>query len=238
MLSCSKCSNTKSVKGVDVLNAAGREYKIDKLKREINDTWKSLWMLSAYTLLMWILEPMMEEIMQLGGEENKLLTTISKMFFDYILVAVFWIVYIIGLIVIFKKKRAIRRLKKVKDVPPKINIQKDDINQNLVYVIDHSKDKKNRYEKGDRDMMKRVFNQRNNVSTNLGKQNANKTRSKGSPIRSYNGSTHSSNSTESNDINNIVLGMALGSSIYSSGDDNNCSQPDSSSIGDSTSSCD
>lgn len=220
------------------MNAAGREYKIDKLKREINDIWKSLWMLSVYTLLMWMLEPMMGEIMNLGGDENKLLTTISKIFFDYILVAVFWIGYIIGLIVIFKKKRAIRRYRKVKDVPPKINIQKDDINQNPVYVIDHSKDKKNRYEKGDRDMMKRVFNQKNNVSTNLGKQNTNKTRSKGSPIRSYNGSIHSSNSTESNDINNIVLGVALGSSIYSSGDDNNCSQPDSSSIGDSTSSCD
>ncbi|UOB61107.1 hypothetical protein MRQ03_02715, partial (plasmid) [Bacillus thuringiensis] len=109
---------------------------------------------------------------------------------------------------------------------------------NPVYVIDHSKDKKNRYEKGDRDMMKRVFNQNNNVSTNLGKQNTNKTRGKGSPIRSYNGSTHSSNSTESNDINNIVLGVALGSSIYSSGDDNNCSQSDSSSIGDSGPSCD
>ncbi|OKA28148.1 hypothetical protein, partial [Bacillus cereus] len=153
------------------MNAAGREYKIDKLKREINDIWKSLWMLSVYTLLMWVLEPMMEEIMQLGGEENKLLTTISKMFFDYILVAVFWIGYIIGLIVIFKKKRAIKRYRKAKDDHPKINIQKDDINQNPVYAIDHSKDKPNQYEKGDRDMMKRVFNQNKNVSTNSSKQN-------------------------------------------------------------------
>lgn len=86
-------------------------------------------------------------------------------------------------------------------------------------------------------MMKRVFNQKNNVSTNLGKQNTNKTRGKGSPIRSYNGSTHSSNSTESNDINNIILDVALGSSIYSTGNDNDCSSSSSSGY-DGGSSCD
>lgn len=208
------------------MNAAGREYKIDKLKREINDTWKSLWILSVYTLLMWFLEPMMEEIMKLGGEENKLLTTISKIFFDYILGAVFWIVYIIGLIVIFKKKRAIKRYRKTKDASPKINIQKDDINQNPVYEIDHSKDKTNQYEKGDRDMMKRVFNQNNNISTNSGKRNTSKTRSERHSIRAYNGSTRSSNNTESN---NTALDIALASSMYSSNNDNDCSPSSNSS---------
>ncbi|WP_309260515.1 hypothetical protein [Bacillus cereus] len=214
------------------MNAAGREYKIVKLKREINDIWKSLWMLSVYTLLMWFLEPMMEEIMQLGGEENKLLTTISKMFFDYILVAVFWIGYIIGLIVIFKKKRAIKRYRKTKDAPPKINIQKDDINQNPVYAIDHSKDKPNQYEKGDRDIMERVFNQNKNTFTNSGKQNTNRTRGKGSSTRSYNGSTRSSNSMPSD---NSALDIALGSSIYSTGNDNDCSSSSSSNYSSSSS---
>lgn len=208
------------------MNAAGREYKIDKLKREINDTWKSLWMLSVYTLLMWFLEPMMEEIMKLGDEENKLLTTISKMFFDYILVAVFWIGYIIGLIVIFKKKRAIKRYRKTKDASPKINIKKDDISQNPVYVIDHSEDKTNQYEKGDRDMMKRVFNQNNNISTNSGKRNMSKTRSERHSVRAYNGSTRSSNNTESN---STALDIALASSMYSSNNDNDCSPSSNSS---------
>lgn len=208
------------------MNAAGREYKIDKLKREISDTWKSLWILSVYTLLMWFLEPMMEEIMKLGGEENKLLTTISKIFFDYILGAVFWIGYIIGLIVIFKKKRAIKRYRKAKDAPPKINIQKDDINQNPVYVIDHSKDKPNQYEKGDRDMMKRVFNQNHNVSINSGKQNTSKTRSERHSVRANNGSNRSSNNTENN---NTALYVALASSMYSSNNDNDCSSSNNSS---------
>lgn len=66
--------------------------------------------------------------------------------------------------------------------------------------------------------MKRVFNQNNKVFTN-------KMRSKGSPIRSYNGSTRSANSTESN---NIALGVALESSIYSTGNDNDCSSSSSS----------
>ncbi|AGE81684.1 hypothetical protein IG1_05898 [Bacillus cereus HD73] len=83
-------------------------------------------------------------------------------------------------------------------------------------------------------MMKRVFNQNSNISINSGKQNTNKTRSKGSPTRSYNGSTRSSNSTESN---NIVLDIALGSSIYSTGNDNNCS-PSIGSGNDGGSSCD
>ncbi|MGA4465975.1 hypothetical protein ACPA2L_25555 [Bacillus bombysepticus] len=186
------------------MNAAEREHKIGKLKSEIYDIWKSLSIGSVFVLLTWFcLEPMMKQIINLGGDENKLLITISKIFFDYILVAIFWIGYIIGLISIFKKKRAIRRYKKEKDIPSKINIQKDDINQ---------------YEEGDRDMMKRVFNQNNKVSTN-------KMRSKGSPIRSYNGSTRSSNSTESN---NIALGIALESSIYSTGNDNDCSSSSSS----------
>ncbi|EJR55454.1 hypothetical protein IK3_05659 [Bacillus toyonensis] len=215
------------------MNAAEREHKIGKLKSEIYDMWKSLSIGSVFVLLTWFcLEPMMKQIINLGGDENELLTTISKIFFDYILVAIFWIGYIIGLIAIFKKKRAIRRYKKEKDVPSKINIQKDDVNQNPVYVINHSKDKPNQYEKGDRDMMKRVFNQKNNVSTNSGKQNTNKTRSKGSPIRSYNGSTRSSNSTESN---NIALDIALGSSIYSTGNDNDCSSSSSSSYNSSSS---
>ncbi|MGE6592294.1 hypothetical protein ACQKFU_22535 [Bacillus mycoides] len=206
------------------MNAKERESKIRRLKEEIKNIWFSLFIGTCFvSLVWWFIEPRMEDIINFNGGENKSLTLVSDIFFDIFLVGIYYIGLIIGLITIFKKKRAIRRYKKEKDVPLKINIQKDDINQ---------------YEKGDRDMMKRVFNQNNNVSTNLGKQNTNKTRGKGSPIRSYNGSTHSSNSTESNDINNIVLGVALGSSIYSSGDDNNCSQPDSSSIGDSGPSCD
>ncbi|UYX55871.1 hypothetical protein M3Y14_32085 (plasmid) [Bacillus thuringiensis] len=221
------------------MNAEERESKIRRLKEEIKNIWFSLFIGSCFvSLVWWFIEPRMEDIINFNGGENKSLTYVSDIFFDIFLVGIYYIGLIIGLITIFKKKRAIRRYKKEKNSPSKINIQKDDINQNPLYVIDHSKNKPNQYEKGDRDMMKRVFNQNNNVSTNLGKQNTNKTRGKGSPIRSYNGSTHSSNSTESNDINNIVLGVALGSSIYSSGDDNNCSQPDSSSIGDSGPSCD
>ncbi|MDA2150777.1 hypothetical protein J2N67_006275 (plasmid) [Bacillus thuringiensis] len=221
------------------MNAEEKNSEMRRLKEEIKNIWFSLWIASCFvSVVWWFLEPRMEEIINFGEGENEVLTLVSNIFFDYFLVGIYYIGLIIGLIAIFKKKKAIRRYKKEKNSPSKINMQKDDINQNPVYVIDHSKDKKNRYEKGDRDMMKRVFNQNNNVSTNLGKQNTNKTRGKGSPIRSYNGSTHSSNSTESNDINNIVLGVALGSSIYSSGDDNNCSQPDSSSIGDSGPSCD
>lgn len=218
---------------MNVLNAVERENKISKLKSEINDIWISLAIGSVFYLLGWLcLEPILKEVANLGGVENKTLAYIQKMFFDYVMVGMFWIGYIIGLIAIFKKKRAIRRYKKEKDVSSKINIQKDDINQNPVYVINHSKDKPNQYEKGDRDMMKRVFNQKNNVSTNSGKQNTNKTRSKGSPIRSYNGSTRSSNGTESN---NIALDIALGSSIYSTGNDNDCSSSSSSSYNSSSS---
>ncbi|AFU17251.1 hypothetical protein MC28_D202 (plasmid) [Bacillus thuringiensis MC28] len=100
--------------------------------------------------------------------------------------------------------------------------------------IDHSKDKPNQYEKGDRGMMKRVFNQNNNVSINSGKGNTSKTKSKGSPTRSYNGTTRSSNNTESN---NIALDVALGSSIYSRGNDNDCSSSNGSGY-DGGSSCD
>ncbi|WP_242321047.1 hypothetical protein [Bacillus cereus group sp. BfR-BA-01312] len=221
------------------MNAEEKNSEMRRLKEEIKNIWFLLWIASCFvSVVWWFLEPRMEEIINFGEGENEVLTLVSNIFFDYFLVGIYYIGLIIGLIAIFKKKKAIRRYKKEKNSPSKINIQKDDINQNPVYVIDHSRNKPNQYEKGDRDMMKRVFNQNNNVSTNLGKQNTNKTRGKGSPIRSYNGSTHSSNSTESNDINNIVLGVALGSSIYSSGEDNNCSQPDSSSFGDSGPSCD
>ncbi|QUW39844.1 hypothetical protein [Bacillus cereus] len=217
------------------MNAVERKHKIRKLKSEINDIWTALAIGSVFYILGWLcLEPMLKELANLGGVENKPLAYVQKMFFDYGMVIVFWIGYIMGLIAIFKKKSEIRRYKKEKDIPSKINIHKDEINQNPVYVIDHSKDKPNQYEKGDRDMMKRVFNQKNNVSTNSGKQNTNKTRSKGSPTRSYNGSTRSSNSTESN---NIALNIALGSSIYSTGNDNGCSSPGGSG-NDGGSSCD
>ncbi|MFF2884775.1 hypothetical protein [Bacillus toyonensis] len=209
------------------MNAVERDNKISKLKSEINDIWISLAIGSVFYLLGWLcLEPMLKEVANLGGVEHKPLAYVQKMFFDYAMVGMFWIGYIIGLIAIFKKKSEIRRYKKEKDVPSKINIQKENINQNPIYVIDHSEDKPNQYEKGDRDMMKRVFNQSNNVSINSGKGNTSKTKSKGIPIRSYNGSTRSSNSTESS---NIALGVALGSSISSTGNDNDCSSSSSSS---------
>ncbi|EOP78868.1 hypothetical protein IGM_06475 [Bacillus cereus HuB4-4] len=214
------------------MNAAERERRIGKLEEEINGIWLSLFIGCIMYLASWLgIEPMIRTV--LDGENFP--TSLINIIFNYIIGAAFWIGYIIGIITILKKKKEIRRYKKEKTSPSKINIQKDDINQNPVYVIDHSKDKPNQYEKGDRDMMKRVFNQNNNVSTNLGKQNTNKTRSKGSPIRSYNGSTRSSNNIESN---NIVLDVVLGSSIYSSDNGNNCSQSDSSSMGDSGPSCD
>lgn len=194
-----------------VLNAEERASEMRRLKEEIKNIWFSLGMASCFVLLLWwFLEPTVEEIINLGG--NKVLTTVSNVFFDYISVGTYYIGLIFGLIAISRKKRAIRRYKKEKDDPSKINIQKIDINL---------------YEKGDRDTMKRVFNQNNKVFTN-------KTRSKGSPTRSYNGSTRPSNSTESN---NIALDIGLGSSIYSTGNDNDCS----SSIGsgnDGGSSCD
>ncbi|MBH0357726.1 hypothetical protein U9R71_31070 [Bacillus toyonensis] len=217
------------------MNAVEREHKISKLKSEINDICTSLAIGNVLFLLGWLcLEPMLKEVANLGGVENKPLAYIQKMFFDYAMVGMFWIGYIIGLIAIFKKKRAIKRYKKEKDVSLKINIQKEDINQNPIYVIDHSKDKPNQYEKGDRGMMKRVFNQNNNVSINSGKGNTSKTKSKGSPTRSYNGTTRSSNNTESN---NIALDVALGSSMYSRGNDNDCSSPNGSGY-DGGSSCD
>ncbi|MDF9524537.1 hypothetical protein P5815_29025 [Bacillus cereus] len=193
------------------MNAEERASEMRRLKEEIKNIWFSLGMASCFVLLLWwFLEPTVEEIINLGG--NKLLTTVSNVFFDYISVGTYYIGLIFGLIVISRKKRAIRRYKKEKDVPSKINIQKSDINL---------------YEKGDRDTLKRVFNQNNKVFTN-------KTRSKGSPTRSYNGSTRPSNSTENN---NIALDIALGSSNYSTGNDKGCS----SSIGsgyDGGSSCD
>ncbi|HDR4368593.1 TPA: hypothetical protein QCP64_005089 [Bacillus cereus] len=193
------------------MNAEERASEMRRLKEEIKNIWFSLGMASCFVLLLWwFLEPTVEEIINLGG--NKLLTTVSNVFFDYISVGTYYIGLIFGLIAISRKKRAIRRYKKEKDVPSKINIQKSDINL---------------YEKGDRDTLKRVFNHNNKVFTN-------KTRSKGSPTRSYNGSTRPSNSTENN---NIALDIALGSSNYSTGNDNGCS----SSIGsgyDGGSSCD
>lgn len=189
---------------MNVLNGIERKHRINKLKSEINDIWTALASGSVFVLLGWFcLEPMLKELANLGGVENKPLAYVQKIFFDYVMVGMFWIGYIIGLIAIFKKKSEIRRYKKEKDIPSKINIQKGDINQ---------------YEKGDRDTMKRVFNQNNKVFTN-------KTRSKGSPTRSYNGSTRPSNSTESN---NIALDIGLGSSIYSTGNDNDCSSSSSS----------
>lgn len=187
-----------------ILNAEERESKIRRFKEEIKTIWFSLFIGSCFvSLVWWFIEPRMEEIINLNGSENRSLTYLSDIFFDIFLVGIYYIGLIIGLITIFKKKREISRYKKEKDIPSKINIQKDDINQ---------------YEKGDRDTMKRVFNQNNKVFTN-------KMRSKGSPIRSYNGSTRSSNSTESN---NIALGVALESSIYSTGNDNDCSSSSSS----------
>ncbi|OWT48453.1 hypothetical protein [Bacillus sp. K2I17] len=215
------------------MNAAERDHKIGQLKREINEIWKSLSIGSIFVLFIWwFLEPMMKEISSLGGEENEILTTISKAFFDYIIVAIYAIGYITALIAIFMKKRTIRKYKKAKDFPSKINIQKDDTSQNPVYVIDHSKETPNSYEKGDTEMMKRVFNQNNNVSINSGKQNTSKTRSERHSTRAYNGSSRSSNSTESN---NIALDIALGSSIYSTGNDNDCSSSSSSSYNSSSS---
>lgn len=217
-----------------MMNAKEREYEIGQLKREISEIGKSLCMGSIFVLLIWwCLEPMMKQIINLDGDGDELLNTISKVFFDYVVVAIYAIGYITALIAIFMKKRKIRKYKKAKDFPHKINIQKDDTSQNPVYVIDHSKETPNSYEKGDKEMMKRVFNQNNNVSINSGKQNTSKTKSKGSPTRAYNGSSRSSNNTESN---NIDLGVALASSTWQ---DNDCSPSGSSSSGsDGGSSCD
>ncbi|EJP81973.1 hypothetical protein [Bacillus cereus] len=216
------------------MNAEERESKIGRLKEEIKNMWFSLFIGSCFvSLVWWFIEPRMEDIINFNGGENKSLTLISDIFFDIFLVGIYYIGLIIGLITIFKKKRAIRKYKKAKDFPPKINIQKDAINQNPVYVIDHSKETPNSYEKGDTEMMKRVFNQNNNVSINSGKQNTSKTRSGRHSTRAYNGSSRSSNNTESN---NIALGVALASSTWQ---DNDCSPSGGSSSGyDSGSSCD
>lgn len=182
------------------MSAAEKERRIGQLEEEIGGIWISLLIgCIMFLALQWGIEPMMRTVLDRGSFP----TTLVDIIFNYIIGAAFWIGYIIGIITILKKKKEIRRYKKEKNSPSKINMQKDDINQ---------------YEKGDRDMMKRVFNQNNKVSTN-------KMRSKGSPIRSYNGSTRSSNSTESN---NIALDVALESSIYSTGNDNDCSSSSSS----------
>lgn len=212
---------------MNVLNAAERDQKIGQLKREINAICISLSIGSIFVLCIWWgLEPMMKQVINLNEEGGELLTTITTVFFDYVLVVIYAIGYISALVAIFMKKRMIRKYKKEKDVSPKINIKKDDISQNPVYVIDHSKDKTNQYEKGDRDMMKRVFNQNNNISTNSGKRNTSKTRSERHSVRAYNGSTRSSNNTESN---NTALDIALASSMYSSNNDNDCSPSSNSS---------
>lgn len=212
---------------MNVLNAAERDQKIGQLKREINAICISLSIGSIFVLCIWWgLEPMMKQVINLNEEGGELLTTITTVFFDYVLVVIYAIGYISALVAIFMKKRMIRKYKKEKDVSPKINIKKDDISQNPVYAIDHSKDKTNQYEKGDRDMMKRVFNQNNNISTNSGKRNMSKTRSERHSVRAYNGSTRSSNNTESN---NTALDIALASSMYSSNNDNDCSPSSNSS---------
>ncbi|EEM74245.1 hypothetical protein bthur0010_57370 [Bacillus thuringiensis serovar pondicheriensis BGSC 4BA1] len=211
---------------MNVLNAEEKNSEMRRLKEEIKNIWFSLGIASCFvSVIWWFLEPRMEEIINFGEGENEVLTLVSNIFFDYFLVGIYYIGLIIGLIAIFKRKKAIRRYKKEKNSPSKINIQKDDINLNPVYVIDHSKDKPNQYEKGDRDMMKRVFNQNKNTFTNSGKQNTNRTRGKGSSTRSYNGSTRSSNSMPSD---NGALDIALESSIYSTGNDNDCSSSSSS----------
>ncbi|MCC2475748.1 hypothetical protein SIM55_22935 [Bacillus cereus group sp. BfR-BA-02675] len=209
------------------MNAAERDQKIGQLKREINAICISLSIGSIFVLCIWWgLEPMMKQVINLNEEGGELLTTITTVFFDYVLVVIYAIGYISALVAIFMKKRMIRKYKKEKDVSPKINIKKDDISQKPVYVIDHSKDKTNQYEIGDRDMMKRVFNQNNNISTNSGKRNTSKTRSERHSVRAYNGSTRSSNNTESN---NTALDIALASSMYSSNNDNDCSPSSNSS---------
>lgn len=213
---------------MNVLNAAERDHKINQLNREINVIWKSMFLGSVFAIfLWWFFEPTMRKLF-----DEELFTTILNVFFNYITVPLYLIGNIMAFVAIFKKKGAIRKYKKAKDVPPKINIQKGDLGQNPDYVIDHSKDKSNQYEKGDRDMMKRVFNQNKNVSTNSGNQNTNRTRGKGRSTRSYNGSTRSSNSMESD---NSALDIALGSSIYSTGNDNDCSSSSSSNYSSSSS---
>ncbi|MEC3226221.1 hypothetical protein P9027_30360 [Bacillus thuringiensis] len=212
------------------MNAAERDHKIGQLKREINEIWKFLSIGSIFVLCIWWgLEPMMKQVINLNEEGGELLTTIRTVFFDYVVVVIYAIGYISALVAIFMKKRMIRKYKKEKNVSPEINIKKDDISQNPVYVIDHSKEPANAYEKGDKEMMKRVFNQNNNVSINLGKQNASKTRSERHSTRAYNGSTRSSSDTEDN---NIALGVALASSTWQ---DNNCSSSSGSSYNSSSS---
>ncbi|EJR09155.1 hypothetical protein II9_05586 [Bacillus cereus MSX-D12] len=62
-------------------------------------------------------------------------------------------------LLMYKKK------KKIKEIPKKEEVNMDCFNKkqienNPVYVIDHSKEYPNKYVKGDRDMMKRILNQK------------------------------------------------------------------------------
>ncbi|PGK15217.1 hypothetical protein CN895_07660 [Bacillus cereus] len=69
------------------------------------------------------------------------------------------------MLLMYKKK------KKIKEIPKKEEVDMDCFNKkqienNPVYVIDHSKEYPNKYVKGDRDMMKRIFNQNSTVTIN------------------------------------------------------------------------
>ncbi|HDR7594838.1 TPA: hypothetical protein QCX59_004033 [Bacillus mycoides] len=220
------------------MNEGDINSQISRLKEEIKNVWKIIWLMSIMATFLWFfLEPTMKSMFKSTFPEEDFNITIIQVC-DYASVVLVYIGYIVGLIAILKKKRAIRRYKKTKDVPSKINIQKDDINQNPVYVIDHSKDTLNQYEKGDRDMMKRVFNQNKSVPSNPNRKTTSRaklrasTNIKESAIRNYNGSTRSPNNTESNDI---ALGVALESSTYSTGQDNDCSSSNNSGYSSSSS---
>ncbi|PGT07289.1 hypothetical protein COD05_15985 [Bacillus cereus] len=106
------------------------------------------------------------------------------------------------------------------------------INLNKSFVLDHREEKENKYSKGDSEMMKRVFKQKNSVSINQSGSN--------SYQREMAKKNAKRNSSSSSDNSNLLLGTALGVAVTSSyySDSSSSSSCSSSSSYDSSSSCD
>lgn len=98
-----------------------------------------------------------------------------------------------------------------------------------VYVVDHREGNKNKYSKGDSEMMKRVFKQNNSVSINQSGSNSYQ-REMAKKNNKRNGSSGSSSSDNSSVLLGTAVGVAVASSYYSdSGSSSSSSSYDSSS---------
>lgn len=100
-----------------------------------------------------------------------------------------------------------------------------------VYVMDHKEENKNKYSKGDSEMMKRVFKQNNSVSINQSGSNSYQRE-----MAKKNNKRNSSSGSSSSDNSSVLLGTAVGVAVASSYYSDSSSSSSSSSY-DSSSSC-